>query len=115
MVRAREVSSLGHLPRREVAASDVADLAGVNQVVESGEGFFLRRLRVGRVNLVEVDVVSLETLKAVLGGGDYMAPRATARVRSVAHRHSELGCNDHVLALIAERLAQQFFRLAAAA
>ena len=60
----------GDLPRVKVGTAEVADLAGTDQVIGSAERFLDRRVRIGAVELVEVDVVEAQALEAFLGGFD---------------------------------------------
>ena len=69
-----------------VRAADVAHLAGSDQVVQRAQGFFLRRVVVRPVGLVQIDVIGLQALQAVIDRFHHM-PAAQARRRSgPAHR-----------------------------
>ncbi len=112
---ARDSQSLGQLPGGEVAASEVTDFAGVHQVGERLERLLLRRVGVGRVQLIEVDVIRVQAPETVLGGGHHIAPRRAMQVGPLAHRHPELARHDDLAPSFAQRLAQQFFGAAAVA
>src|SRR5258708_29311791 len=94
---------------------DVAALAGANEIVERLESFMMRRLRIRLMNLVQVDIVGAQSFKARLRGRHDVAVRSSLQIRTVAHRHAELGRNDSFATTIAERFAQQLFGAAAIA
>src|SRR5262249_11367936 len=85
------------LPRRVVRAADVTDLALPYQVVEGPQAFFERRVRVGRVGLVEVDVVGAQAAQAVLHGLEDVAARQALVVGAVADAHAALGGQDDLV------------------
>ena len=64
---------LGDLPGGMVGQADVADLALPDQVVVDREGLLQRRVRVGVVGVVEVDVVGLQAAQAGLDLTDDVA------------------------------------------
>jgi hypothetical protein len=53
------------LPGRQIRAPDVADPALADEVIERAKRLFDRRERIGRMELVEIDPVRLETPQAV--------------------------------------------------
>src|SRR5208283_811093 len=106
---ARYPERIDGLPRGEVTASDIAHLAGADEIVQRLERFLLRRLRVRRVNLIQIDIVSAQPFKARLGRRDDVAARRAAQVRTVAHRHAKFGRDDDLATAISERLAEQLF------
>ena len=112
---AREAHAVGHrerlhdVPAGVIRAADVADLAGTDEVVERGQRLLERRLAVPLMELVEVDPVGLEPLEARLAGGDQVMARIAAVVRPGAHREAGLGGDQHVAALLAQRLADDLF------
>ena len=57
---------LNHLVGRERRRTEGADLALVLQIGERGEGFFDIGVRVGAVNLIQVDPVGVQPAQAVL-------------------------------------------------
>src|SRR5437667_12727985 len=65
--------------------------------------------------LVEVEIVGAETAQAGLACGKGPSARAAAQIGRVAHHHPELRREHDVVAARAERAAEQFFGLAAAA
>ena len=86
-----------HLPAGQVGRAEVADLALLHQLVEGGQRLLDRGVRVGRVQLVEVDPVGAEPAQAGLHGDPDVAARAAgAPVRSVRPLHvaAELGGDD---------------------
>jgi hypothetical protein len=105
---ARNPERLGQLPGGEVAAPEVADFAGVHQVGERLERLLLRRVGVGRVKLIQVDVIRVQAPETVLGGGHHVAARRAVQVGPLAHRHPELARHDDLAPAFAQRLAQQF-------
>ena len=61
---ARNRKRLHQLPRREIRAADVANLAGVHQIVEGAKRILEVRERIEPMDLIEVDVVGAEPLQA---------------------------------------------------
>ena len=55
--RSESRHGLHQLPAGVIGAAGVADLAGVDQIVEGAQGFVLRREGVETVDLVEIDVI----------------------------------------------------------
>ena len=64
---------LGDLPGGMVGQADVADLALPDEVVVGRQGLLQRRVRVGIVGVVEVDVVGLQAAQARLDLADDVA------------------------------------------
>ena len=64
---------LGDLPGGMVGQADVADLALPDQIVVGRQGLLQRRVRVGIVGVVEVDVVGLQAAQARLDLTDDVA------------------------------------------
>src|SRR5215216_4148708 len=74
---ARRLLRLAQLVGREIRAADLAHLAGPNQLVEGAERLTDRHVRVGGVQLVEVDAVRAQAPEAVLHGSmQVFGPRA---------------------------------------
>ena len=92
---------LDDLRRRERRGADVADLALLDEVGERAERLVDVGLRVGAVDLVEVDPVGAEPPQRVLDLPDDPAARVAAAVGVVAHRHVDLGREDDVVAAAA--------------
>jgi len=62
------------------------------------------------VHLIEVDVVRAQSAQTVLSTPDDVMPGESHVVRSITHGHSDLGCDQHVITIGAEGLAQYFLR-----
>ena len=58
------------LPGIKVRAAEIADFAGPDQVVSSSQLFLDGCVRIGAVELVEIDVVEIEPFQAVLARFD---------------------------------------------
>jgi hypothetical protein len=78
--------------------SEIADLAVGDEVGERCERFVDVGVRVGAVDLVEVDPVGVQPSQGVLDAADGPPPRGTALVRVIAHREPDLGGEEHVVA-----------------
>jgi hypothetical protein len=103
---------LDDLAGRVRRGADVADLALLDEVGECAERLVDVGVEVGAVHLVEVDPVGPETPQRVLDRPDDPAPRASAPIRVVAHRHEELRGQDDVVAAAFERLADDLLGFA---
>ena len=65
---------LHELPGGVVGATDVADLARLQKVIESAQRLLERRLPIPLVHLIEVDVIGAEPTQAVLSAADDVMP-----------------------------------------
>jgi hypothetical protein len=89
-----EFQKAHHAPGRFIGQADVADLARLNEIIQGGEGFQQRRrlralgmrvaqpaeeigVPVGPMQLVEVDVIGLQTFEAGVQGGRDLRPGET--------------------------------------
>ena len=63
---------------REVGATDLAHLAGSDELAERLERLADRRLRIGLVQQVEVDAVGAEALQARIAAGEHVLTAAAA-------------------------------------
>ena len=105
-----QVFGIRNLPAREVRVADVAHLALLDEVVERGERLLDRGQRIGPVQLVQVDPVSLETSKRRFDGDPDVAARAArAPVRAVRalHVHTEFGRQHDLIPAAPERVTHQ--------
>ena len=66
-------------------------------------------VRVGAVELVEIDPVGAEATQRVFDFGDDPAARTAAVVKVLVHRHPKLGRQHDVVASALERLADDLF------
>jgi len=82
-------------------------------VVKGLERLLERSLTVPLVHLVEVDVVSAESAQAGFSAADDVVPGQTGIVGPFTHGHPHLGRNEHVIAIRAQRLAEDLLRGAA--
>src|SRR5271166_1810964 len=104
---------LDDLPGRERRATDVADLALADQIVERPQGLLDRGQRIGLVLLIEVDPIGLEAPEAGLDLGHDVMARGALEAAGCVHRPRELGRQHDVLAAISEDFPEE--RLGAAA
>ena len=113
--RAGDPCGVGELPRGEVRAADVANLALRDEIVERPQRLLDGRARIGLVQLVEVDVVGAKSPQAVLDRLHDVAARRPALDVDVVHLPSELGREHDVAPARAEHFAELRFRAAAVA
>ena len=97
-VEVGDVEGLGKLPGVHGGGSDVADLAGFDDVVEGFHGLFDGGFVVPAVDLVEVDVVGAEALEALVELEEDLFAGEALAVGVVAHDAVELGGDDGVFA-----------------
>ena len=90
-VRVAGPEGVTQLPGREVGAADVAHLARLDQCVQGAQRLLNGRVRVGRVDLVQVNVVGLQAAQAVLAGAQDVLAREALLVRRLAHGAPALG------------------------
>ena len=105
LVALRDPERLHDVPGRVVRAADVADLALADEGVQRLEGLLERGHAVPAVELVEVDVLHVETAQAVLDALDDVLARRAGVVGPVAHREAALGREEQVVAVVLRRLA----------
>jgi len=104
------------LPRIHRRGADIADLAGLHDIVECIDGFLDWGRGIEAVDLVEIDIIEAEAAQAVVDGVHHMLAREADFVRARAHRAAQLCRNDDVFAVGAEvlqRAAEDFLRDAA--
>ena len=111
-VRARCVRARVDLLRRKVRAADRAHLALADQLVERAQRLFDRRVRIGEMHLVEVDLVGAQPLQAGLDGLHDRSARE--RAGSALLSQPNLVARTTSLRRGAERLAEELFRRAVA-
>jgi hypothetical protein len=95
--------------------AQVEDLAGPDEVVESGHRLLDGRLPVGEVDLVEVDTVGAEPSEGGLDGLPDVAagsPGAAVGAEVAVQVAAELGGDDGLVAAAAEGGAEHLFRVA---
>ena len=102
-----KVEHLLELPRVHAGGAKVERLACLDHVVESFAGLFDGRVGIEAVNLVEVDVIDVETLERGVDGGHDVLAREAAVVRRVGHGAADFGGDDEVFAAGLE-LAEEF-------
>src|SRR5215217_4038345 len=93
--------SEGRVPRSEVAAADVCDLALAHQLLHRLPYLLPRRLPVDVVHLVEVDVVGLQSAQARLARAPDVVGGQPAVVGAETHRLVHLRGEDDVVAVAA--------------
>ena len=109
-----QAGGLGDLPAGKVGMPDIANLPLGDELAEGGQGLPDRSRRIGRVDLVEVEVVGTKAAQRVLDRAPDVAPAALgARGRPVAHVGAlvpELRCQDHLVTPAGQYLAEDFLR-----
>ena len=80
---------------------EVADLPLVDQIGERAERLVDVGVRVGAVDLVEVDPIRVQAPQGVLDAPDDAAPGSASPAEVIAHREADLGRQHDVLALAA--------------
>ena len=95
---------LHDLPGRPVGHADVARAAGADDVVQGPQRFLHRGLRIPPVDLVEVDVVGPQPLKAGVDLVHQVIATDPRIVGPVAHREPALAGDHHLLGLGRPRL-----------
>ncbi len=78
----------------------------MHQVIQGAQHLFQRRLHIDVMDVVNVDVIHLQTAQAVLDGLHDVDPRHARIVDAFAHRVEEFGRHNGVAAAALERLAQ---------
>jgi len=58
--------------RCEVGSADESDLPLLDEIRVSPQGFFLRRIRIIGMRLVEIDVAGLQASQGIFGGAKYV-------------------------------------------
>jgi hypothetical protein len=91
------------LPRGQVAVTDVARFAALHHVVEGAHGLLDGRVEISAVDLVEVDVVQLQTLQAGVDGRHDVAAGQADLVHSGSGPAADLGRDDDLVARPLER------------
>ena len=101
-----------HLRGVEVGHPDVADLSGRHEIGQCAGGRREGRLRVGPVDLVEVDVVRVECFQALVHPTSHALCACVAlHPTSWCRPQPALGCDDELVARTAgERPGNQTFR-----
>ena len=101
------VLRLAELPRVHRRRPDVADLAGLDHVVQRLHRLLDRRPGIEAVDLVEVDVVHTEPAQARIDLGHDRLARQADGVAATAHRPVHLGRQDDLVTVgeISERSA----------
>jgi hypothetical protein len=90
---------LRHLPGRGVGKTDVAYLAGFDEIIERPQGLLHRREAVPVVQVVEVDVIGLQAPQRLVALRDDRLAARTAAVRIAGKQVAEeLGRDDVAVA-----------------
>ena len=102
-----------HVGLREVGQADVTDLAGFFDLVEHLRRFFDGRLGIRPVQLIDVDVVGLQPLKALVDlAQDVLAGQVVDRLMLLVPDEAALGGDDDLFAQAAlQGLAQHALRV----
>ena len=106
-VGAGRAQHLHELPCVHRGSADVAGLAGADDIVQRLQRLLDRRIIVEAVDLIEIDIVDAEPGQAAVDAIHDVLARQAAVVDVGAHRHVDLGGDDHLVALgeLLERLA----------
>src|SRR5262249_11137662 len=94
----RRTRGLRDLPASEVAAPDVEDLSGGDELLHRLPQLFPGRGTVDMVHLVEIDAVGPEAFQALVAGTADVMGGQTRIVRSPAHPSVDLGGEDDLVA-----------------
>ncbi len=97
-VQVGQVQGLGELPGVHGRGSDVADLPGLDRVVQRLKGFLDGGVVVPAVDLVEVDVVGAQSLQGGVELGEDRLAGQPGAVRAGAHPHPDLGGENDLVA-----------------
>src|SRR5438132_306523 len=89
---------LDDLPGRQGRAADVAHLALPHEIVERAQGLLDRRLRIGDVLPVEVEIVGVEAFEAGLDRAHDVVPRGALQPARAVHRPGEFAGQHHLVA-----------------
>jgi hypothetical protein len=111
-VQLRAAEGAGYAVSRKVGAADIPGLTRPDHVFHGGEGLIKRRVPVGEVHLVQVDVVGAEPPQRRVDGVEDVLAGQAAVPWPVAGDAVALG-GDHVaLALAAQPAADDLLRSA---
>src|ERR1035437_9565386 len=97
---------VAYLPGGEVAEADVPHLARAYEIVKRSKSLLDRRLRIGDMDLVEVDIVGRKAAQAVLDLRHDPAPRRAPLRPRLGHRHPDLGGDDESMAPTGQQPAE---------
>lgn len=97
------------VPAGEVGAADVADFAGADEVIQDVHSFFDGRFGVEAVELIEVDVVGLQTFELSFDGFDEMEAAAADVVGALAEAEGGFGGDEDFVAAAFDGGAENFF------
>src|SRR6476620_7224739 len=86
-----DAERFGDLPRLPIRTTDVAHLALAHEDVQRLQRLFKRRQRVVRMNLIEIDVVSLQATQTTLDGVENVPARRTNGVAALSGTSRNLG------------------------
>ena len=106
-----QIADFGDAPRAIVRNAEVADLPLPQEIAERAHGFGERRRVVLFVQVIDIDVIGTEPAQAFLGGLHHPFARQPAAVRPLAHRIGKLGRHHPVVALVADRPADDLLGL----
>src|SRR5260370_40161289 len=91
---ARALLGLPDLRGGEIGAADVAHLALPHEIVQCPQRLLDRRVRIGTMEIVDVDPLGLEPLEARLDRLARGAPRSALAAPAAAPRRAEI-CRPH--------------------
>src|ERR671917_2483904 len=98
--------SIGNLPSGEVGGPDVTHFALRDEIIERCQCLLERSEAIGRVILVKVDVVGLQTVETSLHSAPYVPTRST-RNCPFTHVRTELRRQHDALAPTRQHLTQK--------
>ncbi|MEJ7605704.1 MAG: hypothetical protein WKF37_05430, partial [Bryobacteraceae bacterium] len=90
----RDVEHTGELPGEHRRSAKVTNFAAADQIIESFQGFFDRSFVIEAMDLVEVDVIGLETAQAVFDSVHDVLAGQAALVGIVSHGVEDFGGDD---------------------
>ena len=104
----------GELPSVHRRGTDIAHLAGLNDIVQRFEYLLDRRVVVETVDLIEVDIIHAKPPQAVVDLGEDRFARKPGAIGAGTHPAIHLGGDDDLVAAreILDRAAEDFFTVA---
>ncbi len=106
---AAQPHALLDLREAEVRHADVARLALPHDVVKRAHRLVERRIRIGPVHEIDVDMVGTQPPQALVDRGEDARPAAVAAVRHLLVADAEFGRDDDIVSAAAERSRQRLF------
>ena len=81
----------------------------MNQVIQRPERLIERRFKIGKMHLIQIEIVGLQTAQASMGRLEDMLARPATIIGTSAHREKELARQHNLFASPFEPVANIFF------